>query len=53
MLLGVGAASVAAGVALWFILWPDDEPSPTSTGAKKAEVHVVPGPTGVTVVGTF
>ncbi|HHH27045.1 MAG TPA: hypothetical protein ENK57_01680 [Polyangiaceae bacterium] len=52
-LLGVGAASVAAGVALWFILWPDDEPSPTSTGAKKSELHVVPGPTGVTVLGTF
>lgn len=53
VLLGVGAASVAAGVALWFILWPDDEPSPTSTGAKKSELVVVPGPTGVTVVGTF
>lgn len=53
VLLGVGAASMAAGVALWFILWPEDEPSPTSTGAKKSELVVVPGPGGVTVVGTF
>jgi len=53
VLLGVGAASVAAGVALWFILWPDDEPSPASTGASKAEVRITPTPTGLVVHGRF
>jgi hypothetical protein len=51
--LGVGLAGVATGVALWFILWPDDEPNPASTGASKAQIRVAPSPTGLQIYGRF
>ncbi|MCA9622350.1 MAG: hypothetical protein KC731_25170 [Myxococcales bacterium] len=50
--LGVGITAVAAGVGLWFLLWPDDDPDPTATGAR-AEVRVVPTPGGIVVQGRF
>jgi hypothetical protein len=53
VLLGVGAAGVVTGVALWFVLSPEDDPSPTSTGATKASIGIVPSPTGVHVLGRF
>ena len=49
VLFGVGAAGVAAGVALWFLFWPDDDPQPTTGNT----VSVVPSPTGVHIIGAF
>ena len=52
VLVGVGVAGIATGVGLWFLLWPDDDPQP-STGATQARVDVIPSPTGINIVGTF
>lgn len=50
VMLGIGAVSLASGVALWFILAPEDG-TPT-TGTKK-KVSVAPTIGGLVVSGTF
>jgi hypothetical protein len=49
--LGVGAAALATGVVLWFVLAPDD--APPATGAKSTRLHLVPTLGGVSVFGSF
>jgi hypothetical protein len=51
VLLGVGAAALAAGVVLFFVLEPDDG-APT-TGKSKPKVGVVPSLAGVSILGSF
>lgn len=51
VMLGIGAVSLASGVALWFILAPEDG-TPT-TGKKKKKVSVAPTIGGVVVSGAF
>jgi hypothetical protein len=51
VLVGVGAAGVATGVALWFLLMPDDD-QPT-TGNTQAQWLIAPTLGGVSVGGTF
>jgi tetratricopeptide (TPR) repeat protein len=45
----VGGAALATGVVLWFVLAPDEDPSPTASAA----VHVVPTLGGVQLFGRF
>jgi hypothetical protein len=50
ILLGAGAGVLAAGVVLWFVLAPDDDPDPTVAGTK---VGLTPVPGGLQLMGTF
>jgi hypothetical protein len=45
----VGGAAVGAGVILWFVLAPDEDP----TASSSAGVRVVPSPGGLDLVGRF
>jgi hypothetical protein len=51
VLLGVGVASLASGVVLFFLLAPEDS-SPT-TGNSKPKVTVVPSGLGLEIIGSF
>jgi hypothetical protein len=51
VLLGVGAASLASGVVLWFVLEP--EGGTATTGNTKKKVSVAPLPGGLLISGQF